>query len=103
MQWRRRRLPSADTGTSGSKSVAVRALFASPRLSPAVTAQRPARPRGRAGLQRPAAGADRPRRDVAVPAGQVVLPGPPRRVRRQEQELVAAPPRLQRPRGHVAG
>ena len=30
MQWRRRRLPSAHTGTSGSKSVAVRALFASP-------------------------------------------------------------------------
>ena len=90
MQWRRRRLPSADTGTSGSKSVAVRALFASPRLSLAVAAQRPARPRGRAELQRPGTELDRPRRDVAVPAGQVVLPRSPR----QEQELVDAPPRL---------
>jgi len=90
MQWRQRRLPSADTGTSGSKSVAVRARFASPRLSPAVTAQRPARPRGRAELQRPGTELDRPRRDVAVPAGQVVLPRSPR----QEQELVDAPPRL---------
>ena len=90
MQWRRRWLPSADTGTSGSKSVAVRALFASPRLSPTVAAQRPTRPRGRAELQRPATELDRPRRNVAVPAGQVVLP----RSSRQEQELVDAPPRL---------
>ena len=90
MQWRRRRLPSADTGTSGSKSVAVRALFASLRLSPAMAAQRPARPRGRAELQRPGTELDRPRRDVAVPTGQVMLP----RLSRQEQELVDAPPRL---------
>ena len=90
MQWRRRRLPSTDTGTTSSKTVAVRARFASPRLSPAVTAQRPARPHGRAELQRPRTELDRPCRDVAVPAGQVVLPRSPR----QEQELVDAPPRL---------
>ncbi|CAD6341422.1 unnamed protein product [Miscanthus lutarioriparius] len=74
---------------------------------PAVAGAGQQRPRGRAGLQRPpppaAAGADRARGDVVVLAGQVVLPGPPRRVRRQEQELVAAPQHLQRPRGYVAG
>ena len=55
-----------------------------------MAAQRPARPRGRAELQRPGTELDCPRRDVAVPAGQVVLPRSPR----QEQELVDAPPRL---------
>jgi hypothetical protein len=63
------------------------------RQAPAV-ARGPARPRRRAGLRRRAA---------AVP-GQVVLPRPPRRVRRQGQELLAAPQRRRaRGGGRIAG